>query len=573
MIETTKGFDLCRYTCLGEALRKTVRENREHLALIESNRDRESGRWTYEQLRLEAERVASLLQEHDVEPGDRCALLMSNQSKWAFSATSIFWAGGVLVPLDYKLSPDEQIAVLSHAKPKILITEWPIWVRLNPDAPILQNTKVFVTEVPEDGHLKNAQRWESKPTGEFKYQARSREDVACIVYSSGTGGRAKGCMLTHANYLAQAQVLGEMFPITPTDRYFSIIPSNHAIDFMCGYFLSLQFGAAVVHQRTLRPEFISSTMKTYGITHMAVVPMLLKAIENRIRERVVSQPFWKRAIFSALKAINALWTRETPSPAFSRRILKSIHEPFGGKIKLLFAGGAFVDPQSAQFLYDLGLPIVIGYGLTEAGTVLTVNDLKPYRSDTVGKPIRNVELEIRDKNNAGIGEVWVKGPTVMKGYLDDPGLTQETIVDGWLRTGDLGTQEKGGHVKLVGRVKNMIVTEGGKNIYPEDVEVAFNDIDGAYEHSIYAANYLWPTSTLRNERLILVVRPKDPQNVDALLHPIRDRNGRLADFKRVSGYVLWDKEFPRTASLKLKRDLLAQELREKLDRQEAVKEL
>lgn len=298
MTTTEHKFDLTTYECLGDPLRDTLLHNRDHIALIEANRDRESGRWTYDQLRIEAERFATLLQERGVRPGDRCAILMSNQSKWVFAATAVFFSGAILVPLDYKLSPDEQIAVLSHAKPKVLITEWPIWVRLNPNAPILSETTAFVTEAPADGHLGEALRFETKPNGTFTHFSRKREDVACIVYSSGTGGRAKGCMLTHANYLAQAQVLGEMFPITPADRYFSIIPSNHAIDFMCGYFLSLQFGAAVVHQRTLRPEFIASTMKMYGISHMAVVPMLLKAIENRIREKIAALPLGNAYSFS-----------------------------------------------------------------------------------------------------------------------------------------------------------------------------------------------------------------------------------------------------------------------------------
>ena len=448
---------------MGDAVHAAVQKHADHTALIEVNRDRENGRWTYDQLRIEAERFAALLQSNGFEAGDRCAILMSNQSKWVFAATATFWSGGILVPLDYKLTPPEQIALLSHARPKILVTEWPVWARLDPKVPIFENTLVFVTEAPKDAELGNALHWEAKPTESFHRHSRSRDDVACIIYSSGTGGRPKGCMLTHANYLAQAQVLGEMFPITPSDRYFSIIPSNHAIDFMCGYFLSLQFGAAVIHQRTLRPEFIASTMKTYGVSHMAVVPLLLSALEQRIRERLKGLPMWKRAIFGELKSLNALLTRRTPYPKLSRFLLRGVHEPFGGKIQLLFAGGAFVDPKMVQFLYNLGIPVVVGYGLTEAGTVLTVNDLKPYRSDTVGKPIRSIELQLRDKNEAGIGEVWAKGPTVMKGYLDDPDMTEETIVDGWLRTGDLGILDKMGHLKLVGRAKNMIVTPGGKN--------------------------------------------------------------------------------------------------------------
>ncbi|MFH1263476.1 MAG: AMP-binding protein, partial [Pseudomonadota bacterium] len=336
---------------------------------------------------------------------------------------------------------------------------------------------------------------------------------------------------------------------------------------------SLQFGAAVVHQRALRPEFIAWTMKTYRISHMAVVPMLLKAIEGKIRERLASLPPWKRPLFGTLQGINRFLTRKTPNASVSHALLRPIHRSFGGKIQLLFAGGAFVDPGTAQFLYDLGIPVVIGYGLTEAGTVLTVNDLHPYRSDTVGKPIRNVELAVRDKNPAGIGELWVKGPTVMKGYLDDPEMTAETIIDGWLRTGDLGYVDETGHVKLVGRAKNMIVTEGGKNIYPEDLEATFDGLPDTHEHCVFAANYVWPTQTLTGEKLMIVLRPKEAERLEPLLREVRQRNGRLADYKRIAGYVVWPEEFPRTASLKLKRDLLADALRKTHGRDEVWKEL
>ena len=125
-------------------------------------------------------------------------------------------------------------------------------------------------------------------------------------------------------------------------------------------------------------------------------------------------------------------------------LLKPIHDKFGGKLRLIFAGGAFVERENAEYFYRLGLPVVIGYGLTEAGTVLTVNDLKPFRADSVGAPVEGTELEVRDANDEGVGEVWVRGPTVMKGYLDAPELTAEALVDGWLRTGDLGTHRRRG---------------------------------------------------------------------------------------------------------------------------------
>jgi len=231
-----------------------------------------------------------------------------------------------------------------------------------------------------------------------------------------------------------------------------------------------------------------------------------------------------------------------------------------------------MDPSTLQFFYDLGIPVANGYGLTEAGTVLTVNDLKPFRSDTVGKPLPGVELRILNPDADGIGEVAASSKTIMSHYLDDPELTAETIVDGWLLTGDLGRFDGSGHLQLFGRKKNMIVTEGGKNIYPEDIESAFEGI-AVKEYCIFAANYLWPRKELGKEMLVLVLHlDLNQEFTESMKEEIGSRNRRLADFKRVRGFVIWDKDFPRTASMKIQRPVLADDICELLDRN-AVKEL
>jgi long-chain acyl-CoA synthetase len=211
-----------------------------------------------------------------------------------------------------------------------------------------------------------------------------------------------------------------------------------------------------------------------------------------------------------------------------------------------------------------------GYGLTEAGTSLTLNDLNPFRADTVGKPLPGVELRVLNPNADGVGEVAVRGKTVMSHYLDDPELTAQTIVDGWLVTGDLGRFDGNGHLQLVGRKKNMIVTEGGKNIYPEDIETAFEGLS-VKECCIFAANYLWPAKTLGRETLVLLLRLEQNQELtEALKEDIIARNRRLPDFKRVGGYLLYGKDFPRTASMKIKRTVLAEEVRKSLGRAAVV---
>jgi long-chain acyl-CoA synthetase len=198
--------------------------------------------------------------------------------------------------------------------------------------------------------------------------------------------------------------------------------------------------------------------------------------------------------------------------------------------------------------------------------------LKPFRADTVGKPLPGVDLRILNPGSDGIGEVAAKSGTIMSHYLDDPELTAETIVDSWLLTGDLGKFDGSGHLQLFGRKKNMIVTEGGKNIYPEDIETAFEGIS-VKEHCVFAANYIWPAKELGKEMLVLVLHAEQGQEItNSQLDELAARNAKLPDFKRVGGYLVWDNDFPRTASMKIKRGELAEQIRGSLQRS-AVKEL
>ncbi|MDH5671026.1 MAG: AMP-binding protein [Myxococcales bacterium] len=558
-------LELGRIESLGEALRDAVLTYKSNAALFEVDRHREQLTLSYHELRAEAERVAAALQAEGFEPGDRVAILMSNQARWVVSSMAGLWAGAVLIPLDYKLTAKEQLALLAHAKPRVLITEDHIHRELSEiGEPGLEHVRVLVTGARGDGPLAGAERFDDIKGGRFVLKRRQREDLASIVYSSGTGGTPKGCMLTHDNYLEQAQVLGRMFPMEEGDRYFSILPTNHAIDFMCGTVVPFLFGASVVHQRTLRAEFIAPTMKRYKVTHTAVVPRILRSLKEGIDERLDELPSWQRSTIDALMDINELATMQRPRPGLSRKLLKPIHDGFGGRLKTVFAGGAFVEPELAEYFYKLGIPIVIGYGLTEACTVLTVNDLQPFRGTTVGKPVAGVELELRDIGDDGVGEVYARGRTIMRGYLDAEELTAETLVDGWLRTGDLGQVDAAGHLRLRGRARNMIVTEGGKNIYPEDIEGAFEGVD-CEELGVFASDFIWPRSGLSGERLTLVIRPRKKQAAGPMLAEVAAANRQLADFKRVSSYVVWEEEFPRTASMKLKRAELAAQVRERVN--------
>src|SRR2546422_11051133 len=537
-------LDLSKYQSIGEALRDALDRFSEEVCLIEADREREKERLTYREFKRRALPLARALQEAGFASGDRASIIMTNQSKWLISAYAVFFAGGVLVPLDYKLTSDEQWQLLKHSGSSILITEYPIWRQLSASAGRTAATNiatVLVTEAPVGVDLAGAQRWEEfHSTGEPVFVPRKRSDTASIVYSSGTGGRPKGCMMTHENYLEQCIALTSIYPFWPGVRYLSILPTNHAIDFMVGFFGPFTCGATVVHLRTMRPEYVREAFPKYKITYVSLVPLVLKNLQQRLQARFDALPPGRRKVFNTLVRINKALAKSKPRLGISRRLLKQVHEAFGGELRAIIVGGAFTEPQTLQFFYDLGIPVANGYGLTEAGTAITVNDLKPFRADTVGKPLPGMEVKIVDPSEDGVGEVYVRSKTIMSGYLNEPELTAEAIVDGWLRSGDLGKFDAQGHLHLSGRKKNMIVTEEGKNIYPEDIEAVFESLP-VKEFCLFAANYIWPRRSMVGEQLIIVIRLENGQAFsEQLKQDIILRNNRLLNYKRIHGIVLYE---------------------------------
>ena len=566
-------LELSKYQSIGAALRDALEAFANEVCLIESDRDREKERLTYRQFKERALPLVRALQDAGFAPGERASIIMTNQSKWLISAYAIQYAGGVLVPIDWMLTADEQWELLAHSGAEILITEYPIWQRLSksPARAAAKVTTVLVAEAAASAELEGAIRWEEYRSGVTApvFVPRERKDVACICYSSGTGGRPKGCMITNENYLEQCIALTAIYPFWPGVRYLSVLPTSHAVDFMVGFIGPFTCGAAVVHLRTLRPEYFRDAFPKYKITYLSVVPLVLKNLRATMQARFDALPKAKRFFFDLLVFINKTLTKSRPRLALSRRLLKQVHDSFGGELRAVIVGGAFSEPETLQFFYDLGIPVTNGYGQTEACTAITVNDLKPFRADTVGKPLPGIEVRIADPDSDGIGEVAVRSKTIMAGYLDDPELTAETIVDGWLLTGDLGRFDASGHLQLFGRRKNMIVTPEGLNIFPENIEGAFEDLP-VEESCVLAANFIWPQRSMVGEELVLVLRLKNDQSYSPELgREITLRNNRLKNFQRVQGVVLVNEEFPRTTSRRLKRHLLKERLAQ-LDRVNAI---
>src|SRR5215470_9731586 len=374
-------LDLAKHSSIGTALEEAVQVFAKETCLIEADREREKERLSYAEFGKRALPLARALAEGGFAGGDRASIIMTNQSKWLISAYAVFYCGGVLVPLDYKLTPAEHWQLLEHSGAKVLITEYPIWRQLSA-SPARAGAggvqTVLVAEAPPNADLSGAQRWEAfrNENAAPLLVSRERKDLACIVYSSGTGGRPKGCMMTHENYLEQCVALTSLYPFWPGVRYLSILPTNHAIDFMVGFFGPFTCGACVVHLRTLRPEFVREAFTKYKITYVSLVPLVLKNLQKGLQARFDELPPGKRNVLNFLIGVNKAFTKSQPRLGLSRKLLGQIHANFGGELRTIIVGGAFTEPQTLQFFYDLGIPVANGYGLTEAGTAITVNDLK-----------------------------------------------------------------------------------------------------------------------------------------------------------------------------------------------------
>src|SRR4029077_6724735 len=314
-------LDLRQYASLGAALKDALERWPNETCLIEADPDREKVRLTYSDFKEMAQPLCRALEDADFKAGDRAAPIMTTQSNTLTSAYSIFFSGGVLVPLDYKLTAAEHLQLLAHSKARFLIVEFYLWraITQSPEFAKLAAEIVRVTEAPAGADLRGAYRWEEfRRKGEPRLVARLREDTACIVYSSGTGGRPRGCVLTHESFLEQCTSRTAWNPVRLGVRYLSILPTNHAIDFMVGFIGPFVCGACVVHLRTLRPEFVRDAFVRYKITYVSLVPMVLKNLERGLKAKFDALPPPQRFLLNQLRAVNKFLTGWRPDIHLSR---------------------------------------------------------------------------------------------------------------------------------------------------------------------------------------------------------------------------------------------------------------
>ncbi|MBI2263559.1 MAG: AMP-binding protein [Armatimonadetes bacterium] len=407
------------------------------------------------------------------------------------------------------------------------------------------------------------------PNGDPGGKDVSPSDPALIIYTSGTTGTPKGVVLSHQNILSNIEGVIPYFEFNPEDHFLSLLPLSHTLEFTAGFVLPLTFGATITYLRAPVASEITTTMKEVSPTVFIAVPLVYKHLHKGIMRRLASLPTMSRAFMSLAKRISFL------RPTLARRIA----EAFGGKMRYWIVGGAPIDPNLLLDLELMGIEVLQGYGLSEASPLLTVNPPGRNRRGTVGLPLTNVRVKIAASPGEERGEILAQGDNIMTGYYRNRKATSEAIRDGWLHTGDVGILDEAGYLTIVGREKNMIVTPGGENVYPEEIETLLERCHLVKEISVFGQK----EGDGVGEKVCAVVvpdlevhqaLPKDERKrpVETLLEEeIRTILKTVAPYKRIAEWVLHPDELPKTPLRKKKMDEIRRFFSEKRKQKTGVK--
>ena len=513
---------------------------------------------TFDGLGLLSRRLASyLINDLNIKRDEKMAILSESKPEYGACVFGSVMAGMITVPLDIKLTIHELTSILSDCLPSVMLVSQTYLekaLELQKVIPSIKHVIVMDDVPPRDG----LQSLYSTPTNyKCKMRHRSRKSIMFIIYTSGTTGAPKGVETTFGNILAQLAdfkvILRKIFPKRGDVRLLSILPMNHLFEMTVGFATFLNFGFSIYYTKSLKPKDVLNMMQDRKINFMVLVPAFLRLLKSAMEAEIRnSSPFYQKTFpikFFIAKFIPFRW--------FKKLMFKRLHKLFGGKFKACMSGGAPFDMETARFFKRIGIDVYEVYGLTEVSPVATINIEKNRDLRSIGKLMPSFEGKIDQET----GELLLKGPSVMKGYHNQPELTAQAIdQDGWFHTGDKARIDNEGRVYITGRLKNMIVLSGGKKVFPEEVEAVLEKSDKFEELCVLGVSREGGAKD-GTEDIAVVVVPKEHIRAeiqeDELQKAMRDEvkklSNSLAPYKRPINVYVTEQALPRTATRKIKR--------------------
>jgi long-chain acyl-CoA synthetase len=522
--------------------------------------------YAYAELRSMAESIGAWLVEGGVQPGSRIAILADNHPRWVAAYLGIIAAGATGVPLDTAYHSD-QVAKLLGDSGSVLLVSDPKHLEIAREAISGTEIQLVLTHAGSAGRGRRSTSQIAgdldsifaRPRGHFSPVGRELNDIASLLYTSGTTADPKGVMLTHANLLAEAEAVFAWAQIGPDDAILGILPLFHVLSQMANLLLPLVAGSRAVYLSTLNTTELLRALQERKITAFAVVPQFFYLIHERIFKEVEQRGFLARFAFHRMMRINPLCRRLGIN--LGRLMFGRVHRLFGQGMRYLVTGGSRFEPQIGRDFYALGIDVLQAYGLTETSGGAFVNSPEDNVIGSVGKPLKGVEGKVVDAQPSddgapGSGEILIRGSIVMKGYWNRADATAEVLKDDWLYTGDLGYFDSAGNLFITGRKKEVIILANGKNVYPEEIEAHYLQSPFIKEICVMGLE-----GTGGSDKLYAVIVPnfeilrqrKVVNAKEVIRFDVEGLSAKLASTKRISGYEIWQENLPRTTTRKLKR--------------------
>lgn len=521
---------------------------------------------TYSQAYKHICNVASTLVSLGVKKGDCVGLTGKNSPEWATAYLAIQSMGAVVAPIDYSLSDEEIEHFMDFVNVKGVFVDGERFDRIGKDNKY--GFKFSLSKENEDVIDKYIFNLEKKNN---TFILPEYEDMAAYLFTSGTTGTPKAVMLTHGNFVSDAFSAQYLMSTFSDDIYYAILPVHHAYTMLAVFIEAFSVGAKVIFGKRLSVSQILKEMKLGKVNMLLAVPMVynkfMAGVLDGLKKKgklVYVLGLWAMHISGTIKKITGI--------NVGKLAFKSILEQLSMEnIRICIAGGGPLPPSTFKHFNALGIDFVQGYGLTETSPILTLNPLEDYEEKSIGKLLHQVEMKFINKDEDGNGEICVKGPMVMKGYYNNPEATSEIIdQDGFLHTGDVGYMDKKGFVYLTGRAKNIIVTEGGKNVFPEEIEDHFqlyDDIEqicvvgymiDAVKKSEGIAAFIYPSTACQR-------KITDKDEMKAHMEEIIEKvNKELLPYKRIRKIFIVDQPMEQTSTKKIKRNIVKKQYAELL---------
>lgn len=512
--------------------------------------------YTYRELLNQVNALAEGLRKLSDGPDNAIGLLSENRPEWPLAYLAILAAGRTVVPIDSNLTVGEieslvRSAGLSHLIASRKFTD----LRES----LGDQTKIhFMDSGGEDD-------WKDLFSNRSELLPDPDNQLAALIFTSGTTGSPKAVMLTHRNLLSNVRGAKEALQFSEEDVFLSLLPLHHTFEATCGFLVPLFDGARIVFARSLKSRDIVEDIKSNSVTIMIAVPLLFEKMNQGISRSVGSAGMARRLLFGFLMSLSAFGWRLGQN--WGRGLFSGLRMQAGmSSIRMFVSGGAALPPAIGRFFNLLGFPLIQGYGMTECSPIISANRPGDIRFDSVGPPLPNVEVKINEPNSEGIGEIITRGENITPGYKGNQEATSQLIREGWLFTGDLGRISRG-HLYITGRAKNLIVSAAGKNIYPEELEERLNQCRGVLESVVFGRQ---KEGRQGEEVRAVIVADLDyfgfsendsietgqmDQMRRTIDEAVADLNNSMASYKRITGYEMKTEELEKTSTRKIKRFL------------------